>query len=242
MSVIITKNEAHGTLVQEETINASATRNITTFEVLDNDAQGGDYALIYKSIAISHSQVNAISRANTPYDGGVYSQYLYSNGDFPASALVLGTTSDVLTSTGTRTVTYKLHYKIAGQVFRKDLATAIITNNVSQYTVTGNRLYGVSIQVFKGKNGQFIVYSYEKHSSTFSGPLGAGTGYPHDSPRNIEDWNVTQSNQDIWTRDKHVIGLININDKAGSTMGYLKEQEYDILSPQLYAVGVVNTG
>ena len=235
-SVIKTKDETLGTYTQQENVTATALRTVNTFEVLDYDSLGANYALIYKAIAIQHNQSQVYTRANEPYSGAVYIQYLYNNGNLPASALVLHNETDEFTATGTRTVTYKLHYKIGDAIFKVDLATCTITSDVSSYTLTGERLYGVSMQVSE----KFITYAFEKHTANLTGPLGAGTGYPYDSPRNLEDWNVNQLGEPIWTRSKQVIGLINIADGVGSDIGYLKQEEYDILTANQFGVGIVD--
>lgn len=240
-SVILTKNDTLGSYTQSETVTAKTARSVNTFEVLDYDSHG-DYALIFKSICIKHSQTQICARANTPYTGPVYIQYLYSNGSLPASALVLANTHDDFMSQGERTVTYKLHYKIGDKPFTVDLATCTIASDMNTYTVVGQRIYGVSIQVIPGK---FISYSYELHDACYATPR-AGLGDAYDSPRNIEDWNVNQLNEAMWTRSKQVVGLININDGLGSEVGYRKHEEYDILTvvpsvipPNQYGVGVI---
>jgi hypothetical protein len=239
-SVVKIKDETLGTFVQEETVAATAARTVKTFEVLDYDSLGANYAIIYKSIEIQHNQSQDYSRANEPFDGNVYIQYLYSNGNLPASALVLHNETDEFSSTGTRKVTYMLHSS-TGIILdgvnlgsKLPLATCNISNNLSEYTMTGERIYGVSIQI----SDRFIVYSFEKHTAAFGG-LGSGAGYPYDSPRNLEDWNVNQLGEPIWTRNKQVVGLINIADGVGSEIGYLKQEEYDILSPNQYGVGII---
>lgn len=227
-------NILSGTYTQVESISASARRTIHTFEVLDYDTYRENYALIYKDIVISHQQTQTTEKANTPYSGMVYLQFLYQNGELPASALLLHNLSDVFTSIGTRIVTYKLHYKIGSVAWSVDLATCTISNNVQAYTASGQRIYGVSMQVSE----KYIAYSFEKQLCVFDGFLGVGTQYNYDGPINLEDWNLNQLNIPVWERSKQVVGLINIADKK-SDVGYLKQEEYDVLNQQQYAVGIV---
>jgi hypothetical protein len=231
--------ESHGTYVQSESIEALASRVVHTFEVLDYDIYEGNYALIYKDIGISHQQKQTYEKGNDPYSGAVYYQVLYQNGELPASALLLHNDSQEFTSIGTRVVTYKLHYKIKDgdefKTFSVDLATLTVSNNKCDYQATGQRIYGVSMQV----TDEFIVYSFELHECAFNGVLGVGAGYNYDGPINLEDWNVNQLKVPIWTRSKQVVGLININDGVGSSIGYRFQEEYDILDPEQYACGVV---
>jgi hypothetical protein len=96
-------------------------------------------------------------------------------------------------------------------------------------------MYGVSMQATE----EFIVYSYELQNCVFVPPLGVGAGYIYDSPVNLEDWNTNQLGDPLWERSKQVVGLINIKDGVASAEGYRKHQEFEILNPQQYAVGVV---
>jgi hypothetical protein len=224
-----------GNFTQSEEISATAQRSLHTFEVLDYDVFNGNYALIYKDIQISHSQSLAIKRECVPYEGDIYVQFEYSNGVLPASATELHNESEETVSRGTRTVTWKLHYKINGNIFSVDLATFNCSNDGVDLTASGQRIYGISMQATE----EFIVYSYELQNCIFAPPLGVGTGYIYDSPFNLEDWNTNQLGDTLWERSKQVVGLINIKDGVASDEGYRKHQEYDILSPQQYAVGVV---
>lgn len=228
-----------GRMSKSEVVSATASRNINTFEVLDYDIYNSNYALIYKDITIVHNQSQNYTRSTEPYSGNYYRQYLYSNllseAELPARYTVFHNDSDVFTAVGTRTVTYKLHYKIGTAIFSVDLATCIVKNDNSVYTMTGERIYGVSIQVSE----EVITYAFEKHTANLSF-FGAGIGYPYDSPRNLEDWNVNQLNVPIWIRSKQVVGLISIDDGVESDIGYLKQQEYDILPEEQYAVGIVS--
>lgn len=233
-------NVTTGNYSQSESVSATASRNVNTFEVLDYDVYDGNYIIIYKKIEVVHNQSSDIVRAGTPYSdspNGVYIQLYFQNGELPASAITMQTISQDFKSTGTRTVTYKLHYKISGKVFSVTLATFTVSNNLNTQTASGQRIYGVSLQV----TDKYMVYSFERHTCKLSGPLGTGAGYSYDSPVNIEDWNTTQLGSSIWTKDKQVVGLINVNDGIGSEIGYLKKKEYDILPAQQYAVGIVES-
>ena len=240
--VTITLDESHGELVQSESISAVANRSINTFEVLDYDNNSnGDYALIYKDIAITHNQSVSIERQNTPYNGDVYVQLYYNNGELPLSATELHNVSQNTESSGTRTVTYKLHYKIKGEntdedkIFSIDLAILTVNSNGINQSANGQRIYGVSIQASE----KFIVYSYDLDSCIYDGtPLGYGDGFNYDSPMNIEDWNYNGLGTLIWERSKRVIGLININDGVGSAIGYHTQEEYEVLEMAQYSVGV----
>jgi hypothetical protein len=244
ISPMITKNETHGTYIKRDSIHALATRNLTTFEVLDYDTFAGNYILIYKEISITHRQESTIERGNTPFDGNVYIQLLYSNGILPDSALYMHNDSEKFTSIGTRTVVYKLHYSIKcpecpdGKPFSVTLATLVVTNDMSEYTLSGERVYGVSLQVCD----KYMVYAFELHKNKFTSGTIGGLAYNYDSPRNLEDWNVGGSGGLIWERYKQIVGMINVNDGKGSDVGYIKQKDYDILDPHQYSVGVVRYG
>jgi hypothetical protein len=226
--------EMAGKYEQSEDASATATRNVHTFEVVDYDNYNGNYAIIYKDINITHTQVYSVSREGTPYDGDVYIQLGYSNGNLPASALVMHNTSEDFVSQGTRDIDYILYYNIDGAGYSRKLASVHISSDMSVYSVDGERVYGVSMQMSK----DYLVYSFELHDSKFSGTVGYGSGYNYDSPRSVEDWNRTDTGEEVWRRCSQVIGLVNIASKK-SDLGYAYEQKYDLLSKQQFAVGLV---
>lgn len=235
-------SDSYGSLTQSDSITASSTRTVNTFEVLEYDNNSNnDYALIYKDIIIQHDQTNNIERANTPYTGTVYVQLLYYNGELPLSATELHNTSQVLTSTGTRIVTYKLYYKINSDegnlIGSIDIASFTVNSAGISQTAFGQRVYGVSIQVTE----KYICYSYELNDCIFDGsPLVYGVGYNYDGPINIEDWNYNQLGDLLWSRNSQVVGIIDIaNSKEMKTVNHLTKS-YEVLPMAQYSVGVVD--
>lgn len=242
--IVSITSDSRGSLTQADSIIAKTNRAVSTFEVLEYDNNtDGDYALAYKDISIQHEQSNIIERANTPYEGGVYIQLYYNNGELPDSATELHNISQTLVSNGTRLVTYKLHCKIKGRkdgkedkIFTLDLASMESSNIGANQAAKGQRIYGVSIQV----SDEFIVYSYEVGDCLFDGsPLGYGPGFNYDSPINIEDWNYNQLGAALWKRSAHVVGVIDIYASSASDTVQHTSKAYEVLPVAQYSVGIV---
>jgi hypothetical protein len=235
----IIKNLMHSTKTLEQTKTATATRDINTFEVLDYDSYGENYAVIYKKLHIAHEQKLNYSDVCDPFSSdGIYQQPNYTS---QYTIDMVHNVNSIFTSIATRNVTYKLAYKIknpstgafvTGSI---DLATCSITASGIIQTASGQRIYGVSVQI----TDEFICYAYEIDTIDVPKTINVNPLDRYDSAVNIEDLNFDANNLEIWTRRGHVVGLININDGAGSTVGYNYSKEYAILDKQQYSVGVV---
>jgi hypothetical protein len=217
-------NEETGTRKLEQNIAANTERNQKTFEVLDYDSFGNNYALIYKSVEIVHLQTfkqKIIGSGN-----GGYHQPGWGTLDMVCPLTLTATSEE--TSAASRIVTYKLHCKIVSIVdgkevitlVKKDLTTCSIVANDSIQTLSGDRIYAPSIQV----TDKFITYSYEYDIMQSRQPNVNAARY--DGAINLEDWNYDVLNQLIWQRTKHIVGLININDGSGSDVGHDGTREY----------------
>jgi hypothetical protein len=223
----------------EQTKAATATRDINTFEVLDYDSYGENYAVIYKKIHIVHQQQYNYSDICNPFS----SDSIYCQPDYTSqySINMVHNIVSSFSSIASREVTYKLAYKIKNSVIGTfvtgsiDLATCNITASGIIQTASGQRIYGVSVQI----TDEFICYAYEIDTIDVPKTINVNPFDQYDSAVSIEDLNFDADNLEIWTRRGHVVGLININDGAGSTVGYNYSKEYGILDKQQYSVGVV---
>jgi hypothetical protein len=244
----ILSNTFYSHRIGSKTGTATTSRVSTTFEVIDYDSYKDSYAVLYKSIAINHTQSWQKSFNATPYE----SDALYCQPGWNLVTLCglnyIGT--DITTSEATRVIVYKLYYKIkdylntgmfvTGSI---DLATCIITANESAQSVTGQRVYGASIQI----SDEFVCYTYELDSVLQTGTINLGNLALYDGPVSLENWNKDKAipAQDIWSRDSHVVGLINIKDGKNSTVGYhtnvtvaLTDEIKEKFTPEQYATGV----
>lgn len=211
------------------TTNAVVTRDYTTAQVTDYDGYNGNYALFWKRITIQDRQTWVYDqsyddpRNYTRYDQGLFiGRNMVEPGTFTAD--------------GTRVVEFMFTYSINGAKTDLTLATCScraqspgVSNPLLDHTITGERIYGVSLQV----NDEFITYTYEIDKVKIDVPFSVGM---YDGPQNIEDFNFDFGGNDIWELSKRMAGIININDGAGSTPGYREEFEVDI--PQtVYSIG-----
>jgi hypothetical protein len=228
--------------------NATTARVSKTFEVIDYDSLEGCYAVAYKSIAISHTQ----TWQRTEIAPAFTSSALYCQPGWNLISLcpLTYTVTDVQTSIASRIITYKLYYKIKnykvpGTFITNSIDLAICTINAVDgvQTVSGQRVYGMSIQISE----EFICYSYELGDVAITTPINLGNTMIYDGPVKLEDWNYDKSipAQPIWLRNKHVVGLINIKDGKNSTVGYtasktinLTEELKETFTPEQYATGV----
>jgi hypothetical protein len=234
-----------GTKTRSYTVNATASRNIVTADVLDYDGYNGNYALIWKKITISHSQsqIDSVASNNPDFD--------YCNGPWCDEAWTwrLTYTDDKkFNSTSTRKVEFYLTYKVNGTITHKLLCTCnmeavdSLINSATSHsqTFSGERVWGCSIQV----NADFIVYQFRKEVPVDGASRTWGGGY--DGNLSFEGW-IEKDDVDLWKLKSHVVGLINISDGVNSEVGYLKEEEYDVgeegnmlSSTEIYSVGVIN--
>jgi hypothetical protein len=235
----LTSNVMSSTKTLTQTKAATATRNINTFEVLDFDSHDESYAVIYKKIHIEHTQVYNYADACDPF----VSDSMYCQPDYTSQytiPMVHHITSG-FTSIASRSVTYKLAYKIKNPVTGAfvtgsiDLATCNVSASEITQTASGQRIYGVSIQI----TDEFICYAFEIDTIDVAKVIDVDPADRYDGPVNVEDLNFDHANAEIWTRRGHVVGLVNINDGVGSIVGYNYSKEYDILNKQQYSVGVV---
>jgi len=231
-----------------KTGTATTSRVSTTFEVIDYDSYKDSYAVLYKSITINHTQYWQKNFVATPYE----SDALYCQPGWNSVALcVLNYTgTDTTTSEATRVIVYKLYYKIkdylntgmfvTGSI---DLATCTVTANESAQSITGQRVYGASIQI----SDEFICYAYELDSVLQTGTINLGNLALYDGPVSLENWNKDKAipAQDIWSRDSHVVGLINIKDGKNSTVGYSTSRTIPLtnelkmeFAPEQYSTGI----
>lgn len=204
---------------------STATRALVCFEILDYDSlthvKVGDsrvdvVCLIYKKVTITHSQQRdyslqySTSMANIKDDKMFVPSFTYLD---PAPA------TDDYAYTGTRKVEYILcllvgaektviplgtidisvsgHYNLSGiEVDLKEDA-ATLDEEGPIFTVTGNRLYGVSVNVGK----EAVTYSYDVEEMT--GAPSNNILLQYDSPANIEAYNQ------FWTKKDRVVGAMN---------------------------------
>lgn len=223
-------------------VNAVATRNIVTADVLDYDGYLGNYALIWKKITISHTQQQTTTAAGSRT--AAYTNQAWGDGMEPITYSV----DSKFTSTCTRQVDFYLTYKVNGQKVDKLICSCTIqASGGDNHTYTGTRVWGVSIQVKEN----FIVYQFrkevpaEKYKTSPIPPFGNG----YDGCYGFESWMTDRNENDLWKLQSNVVGLINIADGVGSEVGYLKEEEYTVGEEgnslsigEVYSTGVVNTG
>ena len=216
---------------QRDTVKSrvsNATRNLVVFEVLDYDsrtyvpvseANAHVVGMIYKKVTISHTQKREFSLAySTPSaldKNGVFNDVDYldpapASDDYEYSGtrkveyyrcLVVGSavTKELL---GSVDVGVSGYYNMSGT--HKDLIEGDATEDISgpTFTVTGNRLYGVSVNI----GAEAMTYSYDVEG--FSGT--SGTMGHIDSPVNIEDYN------EYWTKTHRVVGAMGYSGTAGT--------------------------
>lgn len=211
------------------TTNAAVTRNYTTAEVIDYDGYDGNYALFWKRITIQDQQAWVYSQNyDEPKDYERYDQGLFIGRSL--------TEPGAFTANGTRMIEFMLSYKINGTRTDILLTTCIVKskspgfeNPLTDHLVTGERIYGVSLQV----NDEFITYTYEIDKVKLTTPFSVGM---YDGPQSIEDFNFDFGGNDIWELSKRMAGIINIDDGVESTPGYKEEFEVDL--PQtVYSIG-----
>jgi hypothetical protein len=244
-------------------IVAKMTRRIVTAEVLDYDGMNGNYALIWKKITCEQSQVYKEEINFEHYQSdepNCFYRYIGpSVGLLEKDMIPEGVISDK--SESIREVEFYLTYKVTGEdengisvIVKKDILLATCNMTTDYYTGTnlsgisesqptsknhtleGERVYVPSIQV----SDNFIVYYYQLEIPT--GFLNSHQGY--DGNYAFESWTSDHDENLVWAFSKHIVGLININDGMGSTVGYRKEEQYEtgnedcLLSVRdVYAVG-----
>jgi hypothetical protein len=208
-----------------------ALRDITCFEVLDYDSLTNVkvsgvavhvVGLIYKKVRIQHSQ------------GRVYSlevsNSIANNKEtivppVPDWWLDAAPASDKYTYSGIRTIEYILSLLVGSSKYILNLGTLVITANGSYnmegtdrdlkeessvaevgplFTVLGNRIYGVSVNVGK----QALTYSYDVEVP--KGSMSSNVLFQYDSPINTEDYN------DYWEKLHRVVGAVNYKGKLSS--------------------------
>lgn len=228
-------------------IAATATRNISTADVLDYDGYMGNYALIWKKITITHLQTTNITASTEPWGGSIYVNSPFGDMSSPLTYVPY----ENFNSTATRNVKFYLTYCINGSKTDKLLcscsmqATYIFETGktlISHQTFNGFRVWGCSIQV----SGSYIVYQFRKEIPVSDAEINWGGGY--DGNCTFESWMNDRDENSIWKLQSNVVGLININDGV-SSVGYLKEEEYTVgeignplSSGAVYSTGIVNTG
>jgi hypothetical protein len=211
------------------TTNATATRNYTTAQVIDYDGYNGNYALFWKKITVQDMQQWAYAESYADEkDYESYNQKLFIGRDF--------NNPGTFTATGVRNVEFMFTYSING--IKTDLSLGVcecqsrspgITNPLLDHMVSGERIYGVSLQV----NEEFITYTYEIDIPKITTPFSVGM---YDGPQNVEDFNFDFYGNEIWEYDKRRAGIINIDDGVNSTTGYAEEFNVDI-PKTVYSIG-----
>lgn len=226
------------------TVEATASRNLITADVLDYDGYDGNYALIWKKVTVAHTQRQDISAS-----GGMTSESYegspFGDGDW----LIDFNEADNFTSNSVRTVEFYLTYKVGGVKTDKLICTCTMNSIASKVgavttgsqTFEGERVWGCSIQVYS----DFIVYQFRKEEPVDGLNRNWSGGY--DGNYAFESWMIDRDENPLWKFKKHVVGLINISDGVDSEVGYLKEEEYDVgeegnllTETEIYSVGVIN--
>lgn len=225
-------------------IEATANRNIVTADVIDYDGLGENYAVIWKKITIAHSQSQTIDATGSATGN-------YENAPYDDLEITYNV-ADNFTSLSNRKVEFYLTYKVGGVKYDRLICTCEMVsthtlvgseNNTSQ-SFSGERLWGVSIQVYS----DFIVYQFRKEEPVdgLNRNWGGSEGGSYDGNYAFESWMVDRDETLLWKFKKHVVGLINIADGVDSEVGYLKEEEYDVgeegnllTETEIYSVGVI---
>lgn len=235
--------ESSGSKEGSYSVNATASRNIVTADVLDYDGYKGNYALIWKKITITHSQRQITTAAGSR--SASYTNQAWGDGMEPITYSV----SSNFTSTCTRQVDFYLTYKVNGQKVDKFICSCTIrsshpNNDSESHTYEGTRVWGVSIQV----TDKFIVYQFRKevpadvYRSLPVPPFGNG----YDGCYGFESWMSDREDSYLWKLYSNVVGLINIADGVDSEVGYLKEEEYTVgeegnslSQSEVYSTGII---
>jgi len=120
-------------------------------------------------------------------------------------ALVVGN-QQYLLSLGTITITNSGHYNLSGKNIDLIEGAANIDSLGPIISVTGNRLYGVSINCGK----DLITYTYDAEELDPSKSFSNNVMFQTDSPINAEDYN------DYWIKKNRVVGAMNYYGKSDS--------------------------
>ncbi len=229
-----------GTRSGSYTINAVASRNIVTADVLDYDGYKGNYALIWKKITIAQTQSYNIT--------GVGAGTAGYNNSWLGTGTINWAGSTVWATNATRKVEFYLTYKINGVKTDKLLCTCeMVSSGPTPYaqSFSGERVWGVSIQVGE----KFITYQFRKEEPVDGATRNWGGSVTYDGHYAFESWLTDDDEVELWKFKSHVVGLVNINDGSDSEVGYLKEQEYNagaegsvMAGSEVYSVGVAEIG
>jgi hypothetical protein len=232
--------------------SGTATRSAVCFEILDYDSLthvqvDGVYvdvvALIYKKVTISHSQARAYALDYSTSEANIKdTKYVEISPSYldPAMAtdeftyigsreveyifcLLVGATKYTL-SLGTMTISTVGDYNLSGtdKNLKEDVGTLVSTGPT--ITVTGNRLYGVSVNC----GNQVVTYSYDIETPV--GSLSNNVLFQTDSPLNCEDYN------DYWIKSSRVVGAMSYYGASDS-----KEFPTTSFPDKVMAVGYMQT-
>jgi hypothetical protein len=177
-------------------------------------------ALIYKRVALTHAQNRAYDLSfDNPDETNIKNIYLDTR---PLWELDLTPATDKYACSGTRTIEYKLclivgstkyvvvlgtvridvgaSFDIAGNESAMKQDAGTVTEQAPTFIITGDRLYGVSVNC--GKEACTWSYDREVYKNGFYMAI--------DSPVNVEDYNA------YWEKAARVVGAINYHGVSDS--------------------------